>query len=271
MRRALQAGVACAMCALLLAASVAAEFVPNSSDAPYVPTPQPLVEAMLKIANVGPGDTVMDLGSGDGRIPITAARQFGARGIGIEYSFHLLIQSEEAARQAGVEKRVTFLQEDLFKADLSPATVITLFLYPKMNERLLPRLLALRPGTRIVVNRFAFADWKPDRQGELGDRYFLHIVPARVAGTWSVRVTEPQGEREITLDVQQRFQELRVTARAGAETLTVEEARIEGERITVALRGAGANWRLAGRVQGAEMVGEAGGWRASRQTAAPKP
>ncbi len=162
-----------------LLCAIGAARAQGANDAPYVATPQPLVEAMLRMAGVGPQDTVIDLGSGDGRVVVTAAKQFGARGIGVELDFHLLIQSEELARQQGVEQRVRFLQEDLYKADLSAATVITLYLLPNMYERLLPRLRALRPGTRIVVHRFPLPGWKPAKEDRLDERYFLYVVPSR--------------------------------------------------------------------------------------------
>jgi len=265
-----------AACALLAAPSAHAQSV---SDAPFVVTPQPLVEAMRKMAGVGPADTVIDLGSGDGRVVITAAKQFGARGIGVELDFHLHIQSEEGARQAGVENRVTFLQEDLFESDLSKATVITLYLLPHMNERLVPKLLALRPGTRIVVHRFPFKAWKPDREAKLEERYFLYVVPARVEGAWTMQLPTPQGAREVTLDIRQRFQEIGVTARAGTDGFAVDDARLAGDRISIGLRGAGGAYRLEGRVEGAAVTGEMRSaigsgpspWRATRANSAPRP
>jgi SAM-dependent methyltransferase len=152
-------------------------------DAPFVPTPQPVVEAMLRLAGVDARDVVYDLGSGDGRVVITAARQFGARAVGVELDSHLVIQSEEAARQAGVERRVKFLEQDLFTVDLAPATVITMYLWPAMYDRLVPRLARLKPGTRIVVYRWGFANWTPEARGGTGEEsYYLYRVPARGGG-----------------------------------------------------------------------------------------
>jgi cyclopropane fatty-acyl-phospholipid synthase-like methyltransferase len=154
-------------------------------DAPYVPTPAPIVTEMLRGANVGPNDVVYDLGSGDGRIVIAAAREFGARGVGVELDPKLVQDSRDAARNAGVGDRVTFLWQDIFEVDLSPATVVTIYLFPEVNARLLPKLRReLRPGTRIVAHQFPIGDWKPDRwiqvQGE-GRRHTLMFwsVPAR--------------------------------------------------------------------------------------------
>ena len=164
-------------------------------DVPFVPTPQVVVDEMLRLANVGPGDFVIDLGSGDGRIPIAAAKKFGARALGVDLDFHLIIQSEESARQAAVEDRVKFMQQDLFKTDLGPATVITMYLLPAVNRRLRPQLLDLKPGTRIVAHDFDLDDWKPDRKVTIRKNVFLWIVPAKVAGRWRMRLALPGSAR----------------------------------------------------------------------------
>jgi SAM-dependent methyltransferase len=170
----------------LLAGVAQAAVAPQ--DAPFVPTPQPVVEAMLRLAGVGAGDVVYDLGSGDGRVVITAARLFGARGVGVELDSHLVIQSEEAARQAGVERRVTILEQDLFTVDLAPATVVTIYLWSAMYDRLMPRLARLKPGTRIVVYRWALAGWKPEARGGTGEEsYYLYRVPGQAAGPKEVQ------------------------------------------------------------------------------------
>lgn len=133
-------------------------------DVPYEPTPYPIVTELLKLARVNQNDVVYDLGSGDGRIVITAVKQFGARGVGVEIDPSLIKRSQENARKAGVENRVRFLQQDLFQTNLSDATVVTLFLYPDVNLRLRPKLLQeLKPGTRIVSHEHSMGDWKPDR------------------------------------------------------------------------------------------------------------
>ena len=172
----------------LLACVAASHAAVAPQDAPFVPTPQPMVEAMLKLAGVSAQDVVYDLGSGDGRVVITAARQFGARGVGIELDSHLVIQSEEAARQAGVERRVKFLEQDLFTIDLAPATVVTMYLWPGMYERLLPRLARLRPGTRVVTYRWALPSWKPEARGGAGEEsYYLYRLPAQGTGPEGVQ------------------------------------------------------------------------------------
>jgi SAM-dependent methyltransferase len=145
----------------------------------YLPTPRPVVEAMLKLAGVTGNDVVYDLGAGDGRIPIAAAHIYGARGVGIELDGRMIERARCHAREAGVEGRVEFRQQDLFGADLREATVVTLFLFPQMIVQLGPKLRAeLRPGTRIVSHRFGFGDWPPDRTIEVdGHAVLLWRVP----------------------------------------------------------------------------------------------
>ena len=151
----------------------------HEAEALYLPTPHAVVESMLRLAGVSRSDVVYDLGSGDGRIPIAAARAYGARGVGIELDGRMLELARVNARKAGMERLVEFRQEDLFRADLREATVVTLFLFPEMNRRLLPKLRAeLRPGTRIVSHRFGLGDWAPERTVEAGGHpLLLWIVP----------------------------------------------------------------------------------------------
>lgn len=153
----------------------------SEGEALYLPTPQPVVDAMMRLANVGPGDVLYDLGSGDGRIPITAARRYGIRAVGVELDARKIAEARCNARESGVEQRVEFRQEDVFEADFREASVVTLFLFPEMLLRLRPRLLAeLTPGTRIVSHRFDLGDWPPDARADVdGDEIFLWIVPPR--------------------------------------------------------------------------------------------
>lgn len=150
-------------------------------DVRYEPSPQPVVEEMLKLAKVGPNDIVYDLGSGDGRIPITAARRFGARGVGIDIDPQRIVEANANAREAKVTGRVTFRNEDLFEADISEATVVTLFLYPDVNLKLRPKLLReLKPGTRIVSYWHDMGNWKPERRVQMPQApIYLWTVPPR--------------------------------------------------------------------------------------------
>ena len=167
----------------------------GKGDVIYVPTPQLTVDEMLRMARVGPNDFVIDLGSGDGRIVITAAQKYGARGIGVDLDTYLLKKARENARLAGVTDKVQFVEQNLFETDLSRATVITSYLLPELNEKLAPKLLTLKPGTRIVKHDYDLGEWFPDEQktisvpekevGDPGKSYiFFYIVPAKIAGKW---------------------------------------------------------------------------------------
>ena len=252
--------IAACLAGMLFAAAFPARAQPKL-EVPYVPTPQVVVDEMLRIANVVPQDTVMDLGSGDGRIVITAAKKFGARGIGVELDFHLLIQSEESARQAGVEDRVRFLEQDLFKADLAQATVITMYLLPSVTRRLRPRLLELRPGTRIVSHDFDLDDWQPDRKTYIRKNVFLWIVPAKVAGRWRTRLALPPVERQLELEFKQSYQEVTAHARLNGVPAPVWEAKLAGDRLSFVVvdstnRDNEANLYFEGRVAGDAVEGE---------------
>ena len=157
---------------------------PTQPDVIYTATPQNVVDAMLQLGGVKAGDVLYDLGSGDGRIPITAARKFGIRAVGIDIDRQMIAQSQANAKAAGVERLVSFRNEDLFKADFSEATVVTLFLHDTLNERLRPRLLAeLKPGTRIVSHAFRMGDWEPQQTAQVGRSHiYLWTVPERGAG-----------------------------------------------------------------------------------------
>jgi SAM-dependent methyltransferase len=168
--------------AVLSVATLAASQQPRRTpDIHFVPTPEEVVDAMLRLAEVGPDDIVYDLGSGDGRIPIAAARRFGARGVGIDLDPKLVAQASRRAQEAGVAERVKFLEADIFEADISNATVVTLYLLTSINERLRPKLQKeLRPGTRVVSHQFRMGDWQPEREIVVDYRpLFLWRVPKR--------------------------------------------------------------------------------------------
>ena len=181
----------------------------SADQVPYVPTPMNVVDAMLSLANVGPKDMVFDLGSGDGRIVIEAARRYGARAVGIELDPALVAKSQAAAKRAGVADRATFLRQDIFLTDFQQATVLTLYLLPDVNLQLRPRILfELRPGTRIVSHDWDMDDWEPDRTlvieapdkpigGTPESRIYLWTVPARLAGQWRGTLSGPQGEEPV--------------------------------------------------------------------------
>jgi precorrin-6B methylase 2 len=201
-----------AVCLTLAAATVFAQTKPKpyepqsgqeGKDVVWVPTPQVLVEKMLDMAKVTPQDVVMDLGSGDGRTVITAAKR-GARAIGVEFNPKMVELSNYNAAEAGVTDKVKFIQGDLYEADLSQASVITLFLLPQINLKLRPKILDLKPGTRIVSNSFTMDDWEADETATITEECtswctaLMWIVPAKVEGTWST----PQGDLQLKQDFQ---------------------------------------------------------------------
>jgi len=252
------------------------------AEVPFVPTPQVTVDEMLRVANVGPKDFLLDLGSGDGRIVITAAGKFGARGLGVELDGHLVVQSEESARAAGVEDRVKFLQQDLFQTDLAQATVISMYLLPGVTQRLRPKLLGLKPGTRIVSHDFDLGDWKPDFKTTIRKNVFLWIVPAKVAGTWRGRAALSPVERLIEIEMKQLYQEVDMRLRLNGVPVQTWEVKLEGERLSFAAvdnsdRENEATLYFEGRVSGDAIEGRltrgvgttrtTAAWRAAR---APK-
>jgi hypothetical protein len=208
----------------------------------YVPTPQVVVEAMLKMAKVGASDYVIDLGSGDGRIVITAAKKHGARGFGVDLDTYLLKIANDNAKKEGVADRARFFEQNLFETDLSQATVITSYLLPSMNEELRPKLLALKPGTRVVAHDYAMGEWDPDDSdtlivpekavGDPGKSYiFFWIVPARVAGSWESQIMT--GGRPATwhFNFLQNFQLVHGTARVGDRDVKLPQFRLAGEQL----------------------------------------
>ncbi|MDX3906634.1 MAG: class I SAM-dependent methyltransferase [Pigmentiphaga sp.] len=158
-----------------------AQLVARSPDVIFVPTPQPVVDAMLEVAKVGPNDILYDLGSGDGRIPVTAAKRFGIRAVGVDIDPRRIEEANANARREQVTDKVRFIQGDLFEVDLSPATVITLYLLPSLNLKLRPKLLALKPGTRIVSHAFDMGDWEPQERLTVDHKqiYFWTVPPKR--------------------------------------------------------------------------------------------
>ena len=247
-------------------ALVAASAVPLAThsqffDVPFVPTPQVVVDEMLRLAGVTPKDIVYDLGSGDGRIVITAARKFGAQAVGIELDDHLIYQSEESARQANVLDRAKFLQQDFFKTDFSQATVVTMYLLPRVMKRLRERMLQLKPGTRLVAHDFDFDDWHPDVKTTIRKNVFLWVVPARAGGRWQVRAALPGGDFVFDMELRQKYQELDGFARIEGQPGGLWEPRLEGDRVHFVVvdsrdRDHEATLYFDGRVAGNAMEGD---------------
>ena len=259
------------ICLCLVAASVFAQaetatkpYEPQvgqaGKDVVWVPTADALVQEMLNLANVTPQDILMDLGSGDGRTVIAAAKR-GATAIGVEFNPDMVALSKRNAATQGVTNKVSFIEGDLFKADLTKATVITMFLLPDINMKLRPHLLDLRPGTRIVSNTFTMGDWEPDARARVTDgpcsswcEALFWVIPARVAGTWKL----PQGE----LVLEQAFQN--VTGTLGSDPIA--EGKLRGAEITFTAGGATYRGRVNGNTIQGTAVSSAGtrNWSASR-------
>lgn len=223
-------------------------------DVPYVPTPHEVVATMLDITGVGPGDYVIDLGSGDGRIVIAAARR-GAFGHGIDLNPVRVEEAEENARKAGLTDRVVFLEGDLFDADISRATVITMYLLSSVNLKLRPVLLeTLRPGTRIVSHSFSMGEWEADEHIVLDNRHVYYwVIPADLRGRW-----EWSGNgQNFAMDVEQEFQKINVALTAGKHDLVVSDPLLSGERIsfTATDRGSGTSYVFSGRAEGRDIYG----------------
>lgn len=228
-------------------------------DVPYAETRSEVVEAMLDLAAVGPGDRVVDLGTGDGRILIAAVRDRGAHGLGVDIDPVRIEAARAAARRAGVADRAAFRTQDLFETPLDDADVVAMFLLPEVNLRLRPRLLALEPGTRIVSHAFDMGEWPPDAMRRAGGAtvYFWR-VPARLEGRW--RMESPDGE--AVLVIVQRFQRFGGRVERGGDARPVREGTIEGPRLRFLL-GEGAAARLhQGMLAGDAIEGD--GWRAVR-------
>jgi SAM-dependent methyltransferase len=225
-------------------------------DVIWVPTPDAVVERMLDMAEVKRGERVVDLGSGDGKIAIAAAKR-GARARGIEFNPDMVEVSKRNAKQAGVE--VDFQQGDIFKADFTDADVVTLYLLPSLNEKLRPILLNMRPGTRVTSHQFNMGDWTPDRSEDVSGRTaHLWIVPAKLAGTWAVRVAgEP-----MQVQLQQQFQTLDGHAMLGGRRVPVEQAVVRGQSVRFAVPAGGAGAMrfegtadASGRISGTVVAG----------------
>jgi hypothetical protein len=211
---------------------------------------------MLQLAATGAADTVIDLGSGDGRIVIAAAKKFGARGIGIELDGRLVEQSRENARLADVAERVTFVEGDVLASDISGASVVTVYLLPFLIDKLQPRFLELKPGTRVVSHAFGMVGWKPDRAEAVrlekphpgqGDESMLYlwVVPAEVRGSWQAS--------DLKLRIHQNYQELEVEgALGGRRTLSGAQGVVSGYDVTWEAKGV----RFRGRLEGTRLVGD---------------
>jgi SAM-dependent methyltransferase len=240
----------------------------DDGTVPYVQTPMEIVERMLRMAEVKKDDYVIDLGSGDGRIIIEAAKR-GARGLGVDLDPNLVRHATENAKLAGVSDRVSFVQKDIFETDLSGATVVAFYLLPDFNAKLLPKLLALKPGTRIVSHDGGIADWPPDERLEMRapekpvgvggvSRVELWIVPADARGAWTSEL--PMHGGRWTFRMKQKYQELDIDVAAQGRDLLVRNSRLRGEEIKIIVTGVvnGRAWHhyFVGTLKDERIAGE---------------
>jgi precorrin-6B methylase 2 len=240
------------------------EFEPHvgqeGKDVIWVPTPEGLIEKMLNMTKVTAADVVYDLGSGDGRTVIAAAKR-GARAHGIEYNPDMVELSKRNAEKAGVAGKATFTKADLFESDFSQATVITMYLLPSINVKLRPKILSLKPGTRVVSHAFTMEDWKADQTESFDGRTaYMWIVPAKVEGTWQL----PQGELTLT----QMYQTVAGTLRSGGNNVAITNGKLNGDQLSFTA----GNTEYSGRVTPTSIEGtmrgaSSGAWTATRTSA----
>ncbi|MGZ5089628.1 MAG: SAM-dependent methyltransferase [Burkholderiales bacterium] len=233
------------MMALLIATARAQDY----GDTPYVQTPQNVVDKMLDVAKVGPKDYVIDLGSGDGRMVITAAQRYGAKGFGVDLDKRLVTLSNRLAAKAGVADRAVFYERDIYETDLSPASVVTIYLLPEVNLMMRPKLLAmLKPGTRVVSHDYDMGEWPPDLTFTMDapgktvgrdkkSKVFYWVVPGRASGKWRWRsAVEGGSTRDFELALTQMFQKVEGTLSVEGKTVPIEDAKLVGETLTFAAR-----------------------------------
>ena len=255
--------------ALSLPLAALAQSAEEDLDTPYVPTPEAVLKRMLELAEVKPGETVIDLGSGDGRLVITAALKYGAHGFGVELDPLLVERSNESARRAGVADRAKFLQQDLFETDFRAADVLTLYLLPDVNLALRPKILAdLKPGARVVSHDFGMREWRPDAMETVQapdktvglrkeSTVYLWVVPAKVEGSWELEI----GKRKLPLELRQQYQLLSGSVSVpGHGSMPISGGRLRGEALRIALPGGIVGEEpieLVGRVAGDALRGSA--------------
>jgi hypothetical protein len=268
----------------LASAGVLSQPTTPAPDVIFVPTPQEVVDKMLELAKLGKGDVLYDLGSGDGRIPVTAAKRFGVRATGIDIDPQRIAEAKENARRNGVSQLVQFRQENLFKADFSEATVVTLYLLPRFVTRLVPRFRAeLRPGTRIVSHDYPLSPWKPDKDvsmdvpekefisGTTWTRLYYYVVPARIRGEWQLILPKQLARAPLSLEVNQEPHMVGGLVSDGKSEDYLRDMQVLGEKVSFGLLYNGRMMTFEGKAAGDTMSGEVsakgvrGPWSARRR------
>ena len=277
-----------ALAVLAFAPALAQEPKDNIAG-PYVPTPWVIVDAMLKLADIRADDVVYDLGSGDGRLVITAAKRYKARGVGVELQPELIELANAGAKKEEVADRVKFIQGDLFETDIREATVVTLYLLPRFVTRLVPRFMAeLRPGTRIVSHDYPLSPWKADKDvsmdvpekefisGTTWTRLYYYVVPARIRGEWELILPKQLARGPLSLEVNQEPHTVGGLVSDGRSEDYLRDMQVLGEKVSFGLLYNGRMMAFEGKAAGDTMSGEVsakgvkGSWSAKRRSVAPK-
>jgi hypothetical protein len=215
----------------------------EGKDVIWVPTGDELVTNMLKIAKVGPSDLVYDLGAGDGKIAIAAAKQFGATAVGIEFNPEMAALGQRNAERAGVSKQVKIIQGDIFKENFSKATVVTMYLLPELNLKLRPTILKMKPGTRVVSHAFTMGDWEADAEVDSPARAYFWVVPANVAGEWTLTNFDSQGP--ATLSLSQHYQRIGGSVMIDRRSQPLLNAKLTGTKMEFSYKDRNGNFRTA--------------------------
>ena len=272
------------LAAALVSFAAAAADKPPVNAGPYVPSPSSVVADMLTLAEVGPKDFVIDLGSGDGRIVLTAAKVFGARGFGVDINEKLVKEANQAAKAQGIADRASFTTQDLFKTDIRKATVLTMYLLPNTVNMLRDKLLAeLNPGTRILSHDYPLAGWEHAdyRQFDLKDKIditgvpltliYLYIVPAKAAGTWSAKFPPRLSKEPVRMSLKQQITRVSGSAYVAGKDVALEDAKLRGERFTFRLALGCKSYDFTATIRGSAIEGtvEGDGLKAAAWSAAP--
>jgi hypothetical protein len=245
----------------LLSGLSAAPIAQPRLDVPYVPTPQEVVDRMLALGKIRAGEFHMDLGSGDGRIAVTAAAKFGARALGVDLNPVRVNEARENAKKANVSHLATFEVRNLYETDISKADIITMYLLPSVNLDLRPRVLNdMWPGTRIVSHAFDMGDWDPDvKESVTGRSVYLWTVPARVQGRWNI-----DGAHKFTVELQQTYQKIAGSAEIGGKSVLIRDASLNGAEIGFSVDIEGLPYRFHGTVNGERIDGRRNEWRGTK-------
>src|SRR5262249_55121006 len=280
--------LAFALCSAVPAGAQSPEQKDNIAG-PYVPTPWVIVDAMLGLADIRADDVVYDLGSGDGRLVITAAKRFGARGVGVELEPELVALANANAKKEGVADRVKFIQGDLFETDIREATVVTLYLLPRFVTRLVPRFRAeLKPGTRIVSHDYPLSPWKPDKDvsmdvpekefisGTSWTRLYYYVVPARIRGAWELSLPKQLARAPLSLEVNQEAHMIGGLVSDGRSEDYLRDMQVLGEKVSFGLLYNGRMMSFEGKAADDAMSGDVvskgvrGPWTANRAISSPR-